>query len=165
GTEFEAFGDALPAAMVLSFVGEGMPLIYNGQEAGNPKRLEFFERDPIEWREHPMQDFYARLIALRTANTALHAGRWGARMVHVPRDRIGKVFSFVRQNEREKVFAVFNFTGEEQRPTFKEALYPGEYTDWASGERVTLREGEPITLPAWGWTVFIGTPSAPAPRD
>ena len=32
----------------------GLPLIYNGQEAGNTRRLAF-ERDPIEWREHPLR--------------------------------------------------------------------------------------------------------------
>ena len=53
GTEFEQFGDALEAAIALSVVGDGMPLIYSGQEAGNDKRLEFFERDPIVWRDHP----------------------------------------------------------------------------------------------------------------
>ena len=47
GTEFERFGPALHNAIVLSFVGEGIPLIYNGQEAGNAKRLKFFEKDPI----------------------------------------------------------------------------------------------------------------------
>ena len=158
GTEFEAFGEALPAAMVLSFVGEGIPLIYNGQEAAYDKRLEFFERDPIVWREHPMADVYRRLIDLRTANTALHSGRWGARMVHVPSDRTGKVFSFVRQNGRDKVFAVFNFSAEPQTAVFAERLFPGEYTDWASGERVTLREGEALALPAWGWKVFVADP-------
>ena len=35
GTEFEQFGEALEAVIVLSVVGEGMPLIYNGQEVGN----------------------------------------------------------------------------------------------------------------------------------
>ncbi len=51
GTMYEQFGDGLEAAIVLSVVGEGMPLIYNGQEAGNSKRLEFFEKDPIQWKE------------------------------------------------------------------------------------------------------------------
>ena len=36
--------DAMNAAIVLSVVGDGIPMIYNGQEAGNPKRLAFFER-------------------------------------------------------------------------------------------------------------------------
>jgi hypothetical protein len=58
GTEFEQFGDGLETAIVLSVVGEGMPLIYNGQEAGNPKRLQFFERDPIEWKTHPNGEIY-----------------------------------------------------------------------------------------------------------
>jgi glycosidase len=164
GTEFEAFGEALPAAMVLSFVGEGIPLIYNGQEAAYDKRLEFFERDPIVWREHPMADFYRRLIDLRTANTALHAGRWGARMVHVPSDQQGKVLSFVRQNGRDKVFAVFNFSAEAQTVHFHDGPQAGDYTDWERGERVNVREGEPMTLPAWGWKVFIGTRPGPARR-
>ena len=47
GTEYEQFGDALDAAIVLSVVGEGIPLVYNGQEAGNEKRLEFFAKDVI----------------------------------------------------------------------------------------------------------------------
>ncbi|MEY4376786.1 MAG: Alpha-amylase, partial [Pseudomonadota bacterium] len=58
GTEFEAFGPAVQAAMVLSVVGSGMPLVYNGQEAGNTKRLQFFEKDPIQWKEHPNGDLY-----------------------------------------------------------------------------------------------------------
>lgn len=53
GTEFEQFGDALHAAMVLSFVSDGIPMIYNGQEAGNSRRLAFFGKDPIAWRTHP----------------------------------------------------------------------------------------------------------------
>ena len=74
----------LEAAMVLSVVSEGMPLIYNGQEAGNPRRLAFFEKDPIEWKEHPLGDFYKKLFALKKANTALWNGKWGARMIDVP---------------------------------------------------------------------------------
>jgi len=49
GTELEQFSDGLEMASVLSVVGEGMPLIHNGQEAGQPRRLAFFEKDPIEW--------------------------------------------------------------------------------------------------------------------
>ena len=69
GTEFEQFGDGLDAAMVLTVVGEGMPLVYNGQEAGYDKRLEFFERDPIVWRDHPHGDLYRRLFALQARRT------------------------------------------------------------------------------------------------
>ena len=44
--------DALAArADVLSFTGEGIPLVHNGMEACNMKRLEFFEKDPIDWSQ------------------------------------------------------------------------------------------------------------------
>jgi glycosidase len=33
----------------LTFALPGMPLIYNGQEVSNKKKLEFFQRDPIAW--------------------------------------------------------------------------------------------------------------------
>jgi hypothetical protein len=68
---------------VLSVVGEGVPLIYNGQEAGHDKRLEFFERDPIRWREHALGDLYRRLFALKRDTSALWNGHWGARMLPV----------------------------------------------------------------------------------
>ena len=53
GTQYEIFGEAVEAVIALSVTSEGMPLIYNGQEAGEGKRLSFFEKDPIEWQEHP----------------------------------------------------------------------------------------------------------------
>ncbi len=114
GTEFEQFGDALEAAIALSVVSEGMPLIYNGQEAGNQRRLAFFEKDPIDWRPHPLGDLYKKLFALKRDNTALWNAAWGARMVNVFNDAPTRVLSFVRQNERDKVFAVFNFSNRPQ---------------------------------------------------
>src|SRR5258708_7267179 len=153
GTEFEQFGDALPAAIALSVVGNGMPLMYNGQEAGNPKRLKFFEKDPIEWRPHPNGGLYRKLFALKHANTALWNAHWGALMVHVPND--AGAFSFLRQNDRDKVFAVFNFTKEARTVAFQGGLFPGIYTEYLSGEKVTLDAGTRLTLPPWGWRIYV----------
>ncbi len=102
GTEFEQFGPGLEAAIVLSCVGEGMPLIYNGQEAGNTKRLQFFEKDPIVWKAHPNGDLYKKLIELKKKNTALWNAHWGARMMDVTNSAPDAVFSFVRQNEQRQ---------------------------------------------------------------
>ncbi len=115
GTEFEQFGKGLEAAMVLSVVGDGMPLIYNGQEAANTKRLKFFEKDPIVWKAHPNGDLYKKLFALKKKNTALWNAHWGAAMIAVPNSRPDKVFSFVRQNAADKVFAVINFSDQPRR--------------------------------------------------
>jgi hypothetical protein len=94
GTEFEQFGECLETAIVLSVVGEGMPLIYNGQEAGNTRRLAFFEKDPIEWKEHHLGNLYKKLFALKRENTALWNAKWGARMINVPNSAPTQVLSF-----------------------------------------------------------------------
>jgi glycosidase len=155
GTEFEQFGKGLEAAMVLSAVGEGMPLIYNGQEAGNTKRLKFFEKDPIVWKAHPNGALYQRLVALKKKNSALWNAHWGATMIAVPNSRPDKVFSFVRRNDTDKVFAVINFSDQPQTVTFKESLYHGKYTEYFGGRPVELDASTKLNLKPWGYQVFV----------
>jgi glycosidase len=155
GTQFETFGDGLEAAITLSVVGEGLPLIYNGQEAGNPKRLAFFEKDPIEWREHPIGDLYRDLLALKKSNSALWNAPHGARMIRVWNDAPERVFSFVRQNADDKVFAVFNFSAEMQSVRFEESLHHGGYTDAFSGEDVEVGSDWALNLEPWAYRILI----------
>jgi glycosidase len=155
GTDREVFGDALEAVIVLSAISEGMPLLYNGQEAGNSKRLAFFERDPIAWQPHPTGELYKKLFTLKKANSALWNAAWGARMLHVPNNIPLQVFSFVRQNEQDKVFAVFNFSAEPQSVTFHQHLYHGLYTDYFSGESVKFTATTQLELEPWGYRVFV----------
>jgi 1,4-alpha-glucan branching enzyme len=155
GTEFEQFGDGLEAAMVLSVVSEGMPLIYNGQEAGNPRRLAFFEKDPITWREHPLGDLYKKLFALKKKNTALWNGKWGARMINVPNSAQTQVLSFVRRNEANKVFAVLNFSAQPQTMNLSETLYYGAYHEYFSGEAVEFSSPAQVELMPWEYRVYV----------
>ena len=96
GVASEIYGPAYEAAIALSFVGPGLPLIYNGQEADNDRQLEFFERDPIVWKEGRHADLFRKLVALKTAHPALHNGRFGAPLVEVPTSASADVFAFSR---------------------------------------------------------------------
>ena len=140
---------------MLSVVGDGLPMIYNGQEAGNPKRLEFFEKDPIEWRPHPIGDLYRKLFALKHENTALWNGQWGATMIRVWNSRPDDVLSFVRENDEDKVFAVINFTAEPQSVTFSDSPFAGRYTDYFSGSAVDIDAKTTVDLEPWGYRVYI----------
>jgi glycosidase len=155
GTQSELFGEGLKPAIALSVVGEGLPLLYNGQEAGDCKQLSFFEKDLIEWQEHSIGLLYQKLFALKKANTALWNGKWGARMIHIPNSVPDKVFSFVRQNESDKVFAVFNFSAEPQTIAFKESLHHGAYTDYFNEVRVELDANSQLALKPWDYRVFV----------
>jgi len=155
GTEFEIFGAAADTVTALSFVSEGMPLIYNGQEAGNHKRLAFFERDPIHWQGAPQAELYRRLIALKKSHTALWNGADGAVMEPVPNSAPQQVLSFVRGDAKGKVLAIFNLSSRAAEVQLRGDRAPGLYRDFESGERATIGDDDSLKLPAWGYRIFI----------
>ena len=70
GTEYERLGpNALPFA-VLTALLPGMPMLYSGQEAALHRRLAFFDRDPIDWQDFPLQAFYTTLLQLKKHHPA-----------------------------------------------------------------------------------------------
>lgn len=155
GTQREQFGDALEAAIVLSVLGEGMPLIHNGQEAGENKRLAFFERDPIDWQPHPIGTLYKRLIALKKQLPALWNGSFGATMIQVPNSCQPEVFSFVRQQAGDTVFVVLNLCDSARTVQFSESLYQGTFDELFSDGPVNLTEASQLQLNPWGYRVFV----------
>ncbi|HSR70320.1 MAG TPA: alpha amylase C-terminal domain-containing protein, partial [Acidobacteriota bacterium] len=100
-------------------------------------------------------DLYRRLIALKKSNSALHNGAWGARMIHVPNSTPSEVLSFVRQNDRDKVFAVLNLSPARQTVTFQQSLHRGTYRDYFSGDTVSLTAQTQLDLQPWSYHVFV----------
>ncbi|EWT00964.1 alpha-amlyase [Intrasporangium oryzae NRRL B-24470] len=157
GTEYEQFGDALDAAIALSVVGEGMPLIYNGQEAGSDRRLVFFEKDEIEWRDDPQGELYRRLFALKKAHPALWNGAWGARMVRVPNSDEKSVLCFVRAQDGDRLLGAFNLSPDERTVTLGDGPQSGTWTDAFTGESLSLQRDADLTLPGWGYRILVGS--------
>ena len=155
GTEFEQFGPGLYPAIVLSVIGEGMPLIYNGQESGYNHRLKFFEKDPIVWKPSAEGELYQKLFALKSANTALWNAHWGARMIPVVNNAPDHVLSFVRKNSKDKIFAVINLSGQPQSVTFQDRFYQGHYTEYFSRQVTDLDASTRLELRPWSYMVFV----------
>ncbi|WP_370233967.1 MULTISPECIES: alpha-amylase family glycosyl hydrolase [Henriciella] len=149
------YGPAYESAIVLSFVGEGLPLIYNGQEAYNTKQLEFFEKDPIAWQDHPIEDLFRSLIDLKTATTALHNGAAGARMVPVVNTSPEDVLSFTRLDANGGVFVVLNLSSTARTARFTDGPYAGSYREHFTGEALTISNSTEISLPGWSYRVFV----------
>ena len=150
GTTFERFGKGAEAAIAFSFLGEGIPLIHNGQEAGNEKRLQFFEKDPIRWRPHRFEALFKKLIAFRDAHPALHNMPWGARMVGVANSNPQQVFSYQRKKDGDEVFVVINFSDKKQTVSFPESQAHGAYRD-IDGKQVAIDASTRLTIEPWGW--------------
>ena len=155
GTQFEQFGAALEAAIVLTVVGEGMPLLYNGQEAGNTKRLEFFEKDAIRWQAHPLADFYRDLFALLEGNRALWHGAQGGQMELIDNDAPGQVLSFVRRKGDDRVFAAFNFSARPATVRFGGRVHHGAWRNHFDGATERIDAATTLQLAPWGYRVFV----------
>ena len=154
GVAADIYGDAYEAAMVLSFVGAGMPLIHNGQEADLAHQLAFFEKDEIEWRNGRYEPLLRTLVGLKASVSALWNGAAGASMIEAPNSAEDQVFSFVREDAHSKIFAVFNFSNDRQDVTYSKRRHAGAYTDVFSGERFEFFGGDQMSLDPWEYRVY-----------
>lgn len=63
------------AAFVLAATMGGVPMIYNGQEVGSPKAINFFNDELIDWSANPdMTAEYKRILSFRASSEALKTG-------------------------------------------------------------------------------------------
>jgi len=154
GTVWERMGDGAYAFAVLSSTVPGMPLVYTGQEAGLDKRLEFFEKDQVEWKEHPFFDLYKALFELKHQNKALWNGEFGGSFIRLESSDQSNIYAFVREKEDDKVVAIFNLSDQEGEYEISGKYLAGEYTVFMSDDTVSLSDKETMTLKPWEYRVY-----------
>jgi glycosidase len=155
GTAYERLGDAVKTFATFSFVIPGMPLIYNGQEACMDKRLEFFVKDPIDWKECDLTDLYRSLIQLKKSNSALDAGDVSRNYQILQTEHPEKVFAIERIKNDDVVIGIFNFSPEENDITVPEALKTGEFKDYFTGAGFEYEENSKMVLKPWDYKVLV----------
>lgn len=154
GTQYTNFGPALNASIVFSALMDGMPLVYSGQEAGLDRSLKFFERDPIDWKEHEIAKFYTALFALKHKNQALWNGKHGGEMVRLMNDKMDQVISFVREKNSDKVIAFLNLSKDEVQVNIDTHFDEGTYTNLFSGKKQKIPNTTSLKLAPWEYVVL-----------
>ena len=110
GTEYEKYGPAAKLLAVFASTWNGIPLTYSGQEIPNNKRLRFFEKDQIDWKENPeLHDFYKNLFELRKSHPALNAGSLSeTRFIETNEDDFVMVYE--RKSGDDRITVALNFS-------------------------------------------------------
>ena len=153
GTVQERLGGGTEVFAALSFVMDGIPLIYNGQEAGLDKRLKFFERDPIDWKPHRLYGVYQTLCALKSSHSALATG---APSTRVPSTDNGRIYSILRKTDAGQVLLVANLTADNvSEVALGHPALEGEWKDAFSGEILSLGASPSFELPSWTYRLLI----------
>ncbi len=153
GTAYEKFGDGVETFAVLTFTIPGMPLIYSGQEAGLNKRLQFFDKDTIEWKKDKFFDLYKTLITLKKENKALWNGIYGGKMNKIKTSDDEAVYAFYREKEGDEVVVILNLSDKSAKIQFSECPVTGTFTDVFTSKKVEIKSNSAFKMKAWEYIV------------
>lgn len=152
GTEFERFGEGYKAfAVWTQTMHRSIPLVYSGQEAANKKRLQFFEKDSIQWGKYELASFYKTLLELRRNTPALAAN---ASFKKLQTGADDAVYAFARQKGASKVVVILNFSKHPQHITINDAMLKGNARSVFGGAAVTLPQRKMLALKPWEFVIY-----------
>jgi glycosidase len=154
GTEFERFGTSGARAFaVLVYVMDGMPLIYSGQEEPLTKRLRFFDKDTIAFKNFSKTNFYQKLNTLKEKNQAL----WNNnnKPVQFLDSDNPNVIGIYRGDGEDRVVAWINLSNKTQRAKFNSGIAKGMYRSLFQLKKNTyVGDQHTVELVAWGYTLL-----------
>ncbi|MFV8374884.1 alpha-amylase family glycosyl hydrolase [Flavobacterium sp. LB1P71] len=134
GTPLELFGGKKGsiAAFVVTAYMNSVPMIYNGQEVGYNKRIDYFNRTPIDWStaDLDMLAEYKKIIAFRNSNDALKKGTYKGYSSDA-------VSAFTMETATEKVFVLSNLTSATVNYTIPVSLSKLTWKDGFTGVAIT----------------------------
>ncbi|NPD45984.1 MULTISPECIES: alpha-amylase family glycosyl hydrolase [unclassified Lentimicrobium] len=152
GTIEERLGSAQDALAVLTFTLGDMPLIYSGQESSNAKRLDFFEKDLIDWGSYPKSRLYKNLISIKHDNPALWNGEFGGEFKHID-TKNKNVFCFTREKDGREVLVIINLSTR----TFENEDLGVDFSKYGVLLTNKVRENNDanlLSLKPWGYTIL-----------
>ncbi|MDB5197845.1 MAG: 1,4-alpha-glucan branching protein [Flaviaesturariibacter sp.] len=151
GTEYEKYGDAAIALAVFSCTYSGIPLIYSGQEAANKKRLQFFEKDVIDWSSStPLHGFYQTLLTLRKTSPALAANA----VVRNVSTSIPTVLAYLREEGKSGVLVLINLSVKSCHFILDDTSLFGVYRNVFSNAQRRIHASQSIALNPCGYLVL-----------
>jgi glycosidase len=155
GTIDSLMGNAQKAFAILIFTGQGVPLIYSGQEVCLNKRLKFFVRDTINWDTCSLTGFYKNLISLKKQNKALWNGDSGGSMIKIRTNKDNKVFAFYREKDENRVIVLLNLSKKSVAIKPLPENFNGEYSDYFANTKAILPLADSLRLDPWGYKVLV----------
>lgn len=157
GTAKEKFGNAEKSCAVLTYTLPGMPLVYNGQEAGMTKRLRFFAKDTISFSDTQMIPFYKTLNSLKHRNQALWNPPFGGKLVALTNTAPDKIVSFLRSTDNARVMVLINMSPDTITTTITTAIADGKYINTFNQNKIDFNvDNRKCYFEPWEYLVLEG---------
>ncbi len=141
GTVFDRMGEAHKALAVLAATFDGMPLLYSGMEEPMRKRLAFFTKDTIGFKDYAYADFYTRLFTLKDRNKAIWNGKYGGPLEKMTDDKY--VYAFSREKDGDQLIVVINLSNESQSfelpsDVKMQDIFADAEVNWSASDKLEL---------------------------
>ncbi len=159
GTIEEKYADKWQVFSVLNYtLQNSLPLIYNGEEANNTKRLLFFEKDPItSWSDTSRYAWYRTMNRLKHTHPALQNGAWGAKE-EVLKVTGGdeNIYAFRRTSQGQTVTVIANLSNKQQWiQSVGDRTLDGTEKTYVKSPVMIKHIGQGMPLDPWGYAVFV----------
>ena len=157
GTAKEKFGKGEKSCAVLTYTLPGMPLIYNGQEAGMTKRLRFFAKDTINWSDTLMITFYKTMNSLKHRNPALWNPPYGGKLIPLTNSAPGKIVSFLRSSGNSHVMVLINMSPDTITTKITTDIADGKYINTFNQNKINFNvDNRKCYFEPWEYLVLEG---------
>jgi glycosidase len=146
-------GDSLTIALIATL--PGVPLIYNGDEVGNPEKLSLFEQVPINWNnDGSFRNFYEKIFSLRKSHGDIRYGSYRVLPTNDTRD----ILAFERKTGNDKAVCVFNFAATKKSNI--EIDVNGRnglnFIDGITGQQFQIKNGRiTVSLAKYGFLILM----------
>lgn len=154
GTEMDKFGEAYKALGVFGCTWNGIPMLYSGQEIPNTKRLQFFDKDPIDWgQDCSLHFFYQQLLRLHSSHPALKAADDEVSTFKLYSDG-EEVFSFLRKRGDRHVVIALNLSSTPRDISIYSDHINGSYQELFTTNVMSLSAQFNLSLAPFGFKVY-----------
>ena len=154
GSEIERLGPSLEALAVLIFTLPGMPMLYSGMEAGNNRRLSFFDKDCIDWKPDKIAGLYTKLAYLRMRNLAMWSLQSKGDFKLLTTNHDDKILCFKRESGLDEILVVLNLSAEKIDFSLTGQGNQGRYKDVITEMPVIMGDTPCFALEPWGFRLF-----------
>nr|WP_315159117.1 alpha-amylase family glycosyl hydrolase [uncultured Flavobacterium sp.] len=149
GTPLDLFGgkQGSIATFVVAAYMKSVPMIYNAQEIGYAKKIDYFSRTPIDWStaDASMLAEYKKIIAFRNSSNAIKKGTFKGYSSDA-------VSVFTMETDTEKVLVLSNLTSSAAKYIVPVSLTKTAWKNAFGGAPVTVQSE--ITLQPYQYMVL-----------
>lgn len=156
GGEFAMYATNVLPLSVLSFTIYDMPLIYNGQEIGMNKSMNFAEVSPVQWNptNKVYVNLYQKLTQLKRTQPALEDGTNRGSLKIYPTSN-DQVFAYSRVRGENEVLVILNFASSAVNVRFTKDIPSGKFKDYLHNTYNEFSAEEGIPMHAKGYAVYV----------